>query len=132
MTELDKAGPTAVVEWVEIGAPVRKITWFQFSSSDIRSIGVAQAASTIFAALGTFAMSTYWDLSKDLALAEANNDAIPDALLTISNITLGGGLVFWFLSIAAFLWQGSELSRIKAEHGHDGWYQRLRRGNGTR
>ena len=38
--------------------PVREVTYYQFNTSDIRSIGLAQAAATVLAAIGTFALSS--------------------------------------------------------------------------
>lgn len=97
--------------------PVRLTTYYQFSKSDIRTIGVAQAASTILVALGTFALSFYLEFSKEIAaIIEAENT--PDKLLqNISDICFWAWIIFWVLAFIAFLWQGGELRRIKEEHG---------------
>lgn len=97
--------------------PMRQVTYYQINNSDIRSIGVAQAAATICAALGTFFLSTYLDFAKDLALATANDQTPPPFLQGIVNLTFWAWLIFWCIALFAFLWQGNELRRIKSEHG---------------
>lgn len=97
--------------------PVRQVTWYQFSTSDIRSIGLAQVAATICAAIGTFALSLYLDFSKDITLAEKANQTIPEFLQTVADLSFWAWIVFWVIAVLAFFWQQDELSRIKAEHG---------------
>ncbi|MCI0564219.1 MAG: hypothetical protein MN733_37565 [Nitrososphaera sp.] len=106
--------------------PVREVTWYQFNSSDIRSIGVAQAAATIFAALGTFALSNYIDFSKDITLAEQDGRDVPQFLYNIADLSFWAWIIFWAVAIVAFLWQGNELMRIKAEHKVPTWLNKIR------
>jgi hypothetical protein len=104
---------------------VRLTRYYQFSSSDLRSIGIAQAASIICASIGTFAFSQYLEFSKDVTLAEASKTPVPEFLNGVVRIALWTWIVFWALAIAAFLWQGSEMRRIKAEHGEPNWRTKL-------
>ena len=97
--------------------PMRKVTYYQFSTSDIRSIGLAQAAAAVFAALGTFALSSYLDFSKDITLAEEAGQGAPEFLQTVADLSFWVWIVFWVIAALAFFWQGNELSRIKVEHG---------------
>lgn len=101
--------------------PVRTITFYQFSASDIRSIGVAQAATTICASIGTFALSWYIDFSKDIALAVSAKQPVDDLLRSVVEVSFWSWVVFWAVALAAFLWQGNELGRIKEEHGETTW-----------
>ena len=93
---------------------MRVVRWYQFSTSDIRSIGAAQAAATIFAAVGTFALSHYLDLSKDIALA---GEKAPEYLINVASFAFWSCLISWLLAFVAFVWQGLELNRVKQEHG---------------
>lgn len=96
--------------------PMRYTTYYQFSSSDIRSIGVAQAATTFFAAAGTFSMSYFFDIGKDIAVMDSSQLGV-NYLQNVANLCLTAWAVFWFIAVVAFIWQGVELRRIKAEHG---------------
>lgn len=127
-TDTSRGGASTSTRPVQVRGnyPVREVTWYQFNSSDIRSIGVAQAAATIFAALGTFALSNYIDFSKDITLAERAGENIPDFLHTITDLTFWAWIVFWAVAIIAFIWQGNELMRIKAEHNVPTWSGRIR------
>lgn len=97
--------------------PVRQVTWYQFSTSDIRSIGLAQVAATVCAAIGTFALSLYLDFSKDITLAEEAGQSAPEFLQTVADLFFWSWIVFWVIAVLAFVWQRNELGRIKAEHG---------------
>ncbi len=97
--------------------PVRKTTYYLFSNRDIRSIGYTQAASAIFAAFGTFALSVYLDFSKDLRIIEESNKTPDEYMENVSNVSLSLWIIFWLLALAAFWWQKSEIRRIKEEHG---------------
>lgn len=97
--------------------PVRQVTYYQFSTSDIRSIGLAQAAATIFAAIGTFALSSYLDFGKDITLAEEAGQTAPQFLHNVTELSFWAWIVSWVLAALAFVWQRNELSRIKIEHG---------------
>ena len=97
--------------------PMRQVTYYQFSTSDIRSIGFAQAAATICAAIGTFALSGYLEFNKDIALAQEAGQPTPEFLETITNLSFWAWLVFWGVAVLAFVWQGNELRRVKVEHG---------------
>ena len=77
------------------------MTFYQFSTSDIRSIGVAQAAATICAALGTFALSNYLDFGKDIALAEEAEQAVPDFLHSMIILSFWAWIVFWGIAVLA-------------------------------
>lgn len=114
--------------------PVRKITWYQVNTSDIRSIGVAQAAATVFAALGTFALSSYLDLKKEMVLNEENTRAA-NFLDPVADLAFGAWLVFWGIAIVAFVWQVWELGRIKEESGNPSFLRSIIKGwlrRGTR
>lgn len=95
---------------------MRYVRWYQVNTSDIRSIGVAQAAATFFAAIGTFALSTYIDFSKDISAAESSGAKPAQFLKDVVNLAYWGWIFFWFLALMVLLWQGSELRRIKSEH----------------
>lgn len=97
--------------------PQRQMTYYQISSSEIRSIGVAQAFATIFAAMGTFALSSYLDFKKDIALALHAGQEVPPFLDSVTDLVFWAWIVFWAVAIGAFGYQGVELRRIKAEHG---------------
>lgn len=97
--------------------PPRRVTYYQFSTSDVRSIGIAQAVVTVFAALGTFALSIYLDFGKDITMATDKGESAPQFLYDIENIAFYSWLVFWGLAVCAFIYQRTELRRIKAEHG---------------
>ena len=104
---------------------MRQVTYYQINSSDMRSIGVAQAAATICAAIGTFALSSYLDFSKDITLATKTNENVPEFLHTVASLSFWMWIVFWVIAVLAFIWQRNELSRIKAEHGDPTLRQRL-------
>ncbi len=96
---------------------MRKTTYYLFSNRDIRSIGYTQAASAIFAAFGTFALSVYLDFSKGLRIIEESNKTPDEYMENVSNVSLSLWIIFWLLALAAFWWQKSEIRRIKEEHG---------------
>lgn len=97
--------------------PVRSVTYYQFNSSDIRSIGVAQAAATILFSLGTAAFFMYLDFSKDIAMATQAKQLIPQFLQDLTSYALAAWKIFWIFGALSFGWQGLELRRIKREHG---------------
>lgn len=101
--------------------PMREVTYYQMSRSDFRSMGVAQAAATICAAIGTWAMSNYLELSKDIALAKGT---IPEWLYSVRSMAFWAWLIFWCIALAAFAWQGFEYHRIRTEHGELGFWQK--------
>ena len=101
--------------------PMRQVTWYQVSTSDLRSLGVAQAATTIFAAMGTFALSLYFDYSGNIALAQSSSQTPPAFLVQIANVTWWAWLGFWVLALGAFGWRRSEWARIRMEHGEPFW-----------
>lgn len=94
--------------------PMRTITWYQINTSDIRNIGVSQVASTFFAAFGTFALSVFVELKKDIAIAP---DEVKSYLESTADIWYLVWIVFWIVAAVAFFWQGNELARIKEESG---------------
>ena len=115
------------------------MTYYQISRSDLRTIGVAHVATTIFGSIGTFALAIYFDFNKDITLAVQDEKAVPQFLNDVANISFWAWLVFWFLALLAYLWQGNELRRIRAEHGEltiwkkiCGWgvWRTFRRGKG--
>ena len=93
---------------------MRTITWYQINTSDIRNIGVAQAAVTFFAAFGTFALSVFVELQKDIAIAP---DDVKPYLESTANLWHFVWAIFWIVAAVAFFWQGNELARIKEESG---------------
>ncbi len=97
--------------------PMREVTWYQISTSDIRLIGALQAATTVFFAIGTFLLSNYLDFSKDIILAEQAKTTVPTFLRNVAALGLGGWIGSWLIALAAFLWQGAEVRRVKKEHG---------------
>lgn len=105
--------------------PMRQVTYYQFNTSDIRSIGIAQAAATLFAALGTFALSLYLDYSKDITLAVEQKQNVPQFLHDVANISFWAWIAFWVLALLAFIYQRNELGRIKTEHGEPTLRQRI-------
>ena len=108
--------------------PARHVTYYQFSTSDVRSIGIAQMAVAVFAALGTFALSIYLDFGKDITLAMNEGESAPQFLYDIENIAFYSWLVFWGLAVCAFIYQRTELRRIKAEHGEPSLLSKIRKG----
>lgn len=104
--------------------PVRQVTWYQINNSDLRSIGIAQAVSTFFAAIGTFMLSLYIEFSKDIALNESADQPVPDFLQSVTSFVYWGWLAFWGVAIISFLWQGLEIRRIKREHGDTSLWQK--------
>lgn len=108
--------------------PPRRVTYYQFSTSDVRSIGIAQAVVTVFAALGTFALSIYLDFGKDITLATGEGESAPQFLYDIESIAFYSWLVFWGLAICAFIYQRTELRRIKAEHGEPSLLSKIWKG----
>jgi hypothetical protein len=107
--------------------PMRKVTYYQISTSDIRSIGVAQVATTLFASVGAFALSLYLDYNKDIALAELGEAGVPSFLRELSNVAFWAWLFFWILATFAFFWRQSEWSRIKIEHGESSILSRIKK-----
>jgi len=97
--------------------PQRQMTWYHISTSDLRSIGIAQNAATICVGIGTFAIATYIDFNKDIAIAESSGQQLPRLFDVAADLLLIFGVIFWLLAVIAFLWRRSELSRIKEEHG---------------
>lgn len=104
--------------------PVRTVTYYQVNTSDLRNLGVSSGVTALFAALGTYLLSVYFDLAKDLQL---NNEATEatEMLTGYANIAFGGWLFCWAIAIIAFIWREAELVRIKKEHGVLPWYERL-------
>jgi len=92
----------------------RTVNYFNFSESDIRHINVANICTAIFAAIGTFALTAYFDFSKDLAIAD---DKAPELLVRVTSLLFWSWLVCWGLAAIAFLWLRNEIQRIKEEHG---------------
>jgi hypothetical protein len=126
VTAITKSGSVGTRPKQVVGEyPMRLTRYYQFSSSDLRSIGVAQAASIICASIGTFAFSEYLEFSKDVTLAEASKTPVPEFLDTVVSIAFWTWIVFWGIAAWAFLWQGNELRRIKAEHGEPNWRTKL-------
>lgn len=107
--------------------PVRQVTWFQISNSDLRSIGVAQATATFFSALGTFALSQYLEFNKDASLLMQQNKLVPSYLSNFVELAFWSWVVFWLMAVLAFFWHRSELGRIKEEHGVFTLSRRIRR-----
>lgn len=107
--------------------PPRHVIYYQFSTSDIRSIGLAQAAATILAAMGTFALSQYLDFSKDITLAEKAGQAVPPFFHNVADLSFWTWIVFWVFAGLAFIWQRNELRRIKAEHGELTIWQKIKK-----
>ena len=99
--------------------------WYLVNSSDVRSIGVAQSAATILVGMGTFAMSHYFDITKDIAAYSDN--AAPQYLISVSSLALSAWIFFWAIALLAFIWQGVEWARIKSEHGIDPWWKLILR-----
>lgn len=108
--------------------PPRHVTYYQFSTSDVRSIGIAQVAVAVFAALGTFALSIYLDFGKDITLATGEGESAPRFLYDIESIALYSWLVFWGLAVCAFIYTNTELRRIKAEHGEPSLLSKIWKG----
>ena len=106
--------------------PQRQMTYYQISTSDLRSIGVAHAATTICIAIGTFALAAYMDFSKDITIAIEGNQPVPQFLYDIAELSYWGWLVFWFIALVAFIWGKSELSRIKEEHGEHTFWSKVK------
>jgi hypothetical protein len=106
--------------------PVRNIVWYQFSSSDIRSIGVAQAASVISFSLGTWTLSEWLDFKKDIAQAALSKQPVSDFLQNLASAFFILWICFWAIGLIAFFWQGLELRRIKVEHGEMTVFQKIR------
>jgi hypothetical protein len=96
---------------------MRQVTWYQFSSSDLRSIGVAHVVTTLFAAAGTFALSNHLEFNKDITLALQNNQNVPLLLQGISDLLFWVWVFCWVCAAVSFIWQRNELQRIKEEHG---------------
>lgn len=112
------------------------MTYYQFSTSDIRSIGVAQWGALFCASIGTWALTNYLDFSKDITLAKNAGQDVPDFLDKFTAITFSAWIIFWVAAVVAFIWQDSELQRIKKEHGESSrteklkiWCKKWRRAN---
>lgn len=106
--------------------PVRQVIWLQISTSDIRSIGIAQLVATISSAIGTFALSVYLDFSKDLTLDTQAGKQASDLLNAVVHISYWSWIIFWIIAAAAFIFQGTEYSRLKAEHGLPSVYGKIK------
>ncbi len=104
---------------------MRRVTWYQVSASDFRNVGLVQIATTFFGAIGTFALSIYLDYSKDVAIARSAKSSIPAFVETAANIAFWAWIIFWFVALALLIWQGTELHRIKVEHGQKPFYERI-------
>jgi hypothetical protein len=100
--------------------PERHVTWYQVSTSDARLLGIAQAVTTVFASLGTFALSQYLEIWRDSA---ASNQLLSTF---VSNLMFYGWLVFWVIAGGAFVWRQSEWERIRREHGEPSLPNRIR------
>ena len=106
--------------------PQRQMTYYQISTSDLRSIGVAQAATTICVAIGTFALAAYIDFNKDITIATEGGQTVPPFLNDIANLSYWVWLVFWGIALVSFIWRRSALSQIKKEHGEPTFRAKLR------
>lgn len=103
---------------------MRTLTYFQMNTSDLRTLGVSNAVTTVFAAAGTYLMSLYLDVSKDLQLTPDETQAAAELLRSMGNLAFWAWLFCWAIAICSFLWREAELSRIKAEHGIEPWWKR--------
>ena len=93
--------------------PPRKVTWYQISTSDLRSMGIAQAGTTVFAAMGTFALSIYIEFSKDIALLGPDKKEVAQVLQDTADLAFWTMIFCWTIAVFAFIWRGSDLRRIK-------------------
>lgn len=132
----DKGPPKPIVEDAYVGGearsrpvkprghfPERKMTWFQFNTSDLRALGAYNGVTTLFAAAGTYLMSVYLDYSKEMQM---NGDAAGESfelLRSITNISLVSWIFCWIIAVLAFLIREVTLARIKEEHGVSPWWK---------
>lgn len=112
---------------------MRRVTWYDVNSSDLRSIFAGQAVYTVTFAVGTLAMSQYWEISKDIGMSQLADQPVPQFMTDVENFAFWLGAVCWLVAVLAFAWQGSEWRRIRREHGAPTLPQQIRNwwtGNG--
>ncbi len=108
-------GPTSPRK-VRTYYPDRDVIYLRINTTELKNLGVAQTGTTINAAIGTFFLTLYWDLTKDIGLLKAAGDPVPEFYVTQVDIYLLTSGAFFVFAFLAFLWRRNQISRIKEEH----------------
>lgn len=105
--------------------PERNLRWYHVTAGELRTVSIVQVASALLASVGTFALGLYMDMQKDIAIAQANKEAVPDFFFTVVNFAWWAWILSWALGAAALVWQAINIEGIKAEHGEPPLWARI-------
>jgi hypothetical protein len=107
--------------------PMRLVTWYTVNNTDIRNIGVAQAATVAAFSIGTWALDKYLDLQKDIAQANASHQQLSNYVLNLEEAFRVLWIILWVVGVISLVWQSSEWRRIRTEHGEMTWRERIKK-----
>lgn len=95
----------------------RTMRCFVVTESELKQIGLASIGITAAFGIGSALFAFGLDIYKDVAMAAE----IPASALIVASVVqplcLFGGIGFWLLSVALFLWRARMVSLIKKESG---------------
>lgn len=128
-TKTGGSGPFSEPQEVKTEYLRRTERVYQVTALEFRNSRYAQAFTALFAAIGTFLFSFYLDYQKDLELTgflvgESEKIVHPFVENTM-NFLFWGSWLFWFLALAAWIIQGTEIRHIKEIHGEFSWWRLL-------
>lgn len=93
------------------------MVWYQVNTSDLQTIGIQQAITTLFAAIGSFTLSLHLDLSKDITLATKGGEVPVEYMVTMMGIWKWTWILSFVVAAGCFLLMRHDIARIKAQHG---------------
>jgi hypothetical protein len=88
--------------------------WYQVNTSDLKTLGLAQFMSTVFASAGTFFLAVYIDYRKEAELRLPNT---PQWLLDQRTQWLALCVIAYIIAAILLIWWRWEFTRIRSEHG---------------